>query len=184
MKHPRFNPQRGVSLIEVLVSILIVSLGVLALAGLLGVSTKLAKTSEFRATSAMLAADIAERMRANRPGADAGNYAITTTEFATSKGAVATCATPGDCTAEEVAAVDVAEWQAMVYNSLPSGTGHVAVGADGLADVWIVWRDPEAGSAADNSDATLINAGLDANRCPPNFATSPVPSCMYFRLGL
>jgi len=177
--------QRGASLIEVLVAILIVSMGILALAGLLGVSSRLNKTSEFRAVAGLLAADIADRMRANRPGADALAYAVTTTTLASAAPAeAAACASATNCTAAELAAIDTAQWQAVLFNSLPQGTGYVAYTANsGVADVWVMWRDPKAVAVGTSADNTLINAGMD-RRCPPDFSTSDSPSCLFFRIGL
>ena len=56
----------GVSLIEVLVSIVIASLALLALAGVNASSVRYTKMSQYRATAALLANDIGERMRANK----------------------------------------------------------------------------------------------------------------------
>ena len=172
-------------MIEVLVAILIVSLGVLALAGLLGVSSRLGKTSEFRATAALLAADITDRMRANRKGADDGDYALANTALADSTTAKVVCALATACTGEEIAAIDLAEWQALLYNALPQGTGYIAADATStnVADVWVVWRDPDALNDGSKADNTIIASGLQ-NRCPPGFGTDEKPSCMYFRVGL
>ena len=187
LTRPRRARHRGASMIEVLVAILIVSLGILALAGLLGVSSRLGKTSEFRAVAALLAADIADRMRANRPGADAGDYELTPSKLAGALPVAATCVTSTDCSAAELAAIDKAEWQARLLNSLPGGTGYVAyTAAEGAADIWVIWRDPKALSTSDDdhtADNALITDGV-TQRCPTNFATTDNPSCMYFRVGL
>jgi type IV pilus assembly protein PilV len=58
--------ERGASLLEVLVSILILSFGMLAMAGLHAVSIQQGKMSQFRGTAMQLAVDLADRMRANR----------------------------------------------------------------------------------------------------------------------
>lgn len=175
--------QLGVSLIEVLVAILIVSLGLLALAGLLNVSSRVAKTSEFRATAAQLAADMVDRMRANRTGAVAGNYVQTPSALRTAKDTKVTCATATSCTALEIANQDKAEWNTLVFNALPGGTGYVDyTGTTGVGDLWIIWTDPNALNEASNSDNRLIYG--TSNGCPGSFATSTTVSCMYFRVGL
>jgi len=56
----------GVSLIEVLVSIVIASIGLLALAGVNTASMRYTKMSQYRATASQLASDMGERMRANK----------------------------------------------------------------------------------------------------------------------
>lgn len=177
--------QRGASMIEVLVSILIVSMGILALAGLLGVSSRVSKTSEFRAVASLLVADIADRIRANIPGAGTGGYDLASAALASAAPSAApACAVVTLCTADELAAIDMAEWQALVFNSLPQGTGYVAYTAEtGVADVWIAWQDPKAQAVGTQADNTLIDDGIE-RRCPPGFSTTGSPSCMFFRIGL
>jgi type IV pilus assembly protein PilV len=58
--------QAGVALVEVLVAMLVVSVGVLAMAGLLATASRYGKTSEYRAVATLLAADMADRIRANK----------------------------------------------------------------------------------------------------------------------
>lgn len=65
---------RGASLLEVLVAILILSFGMLAMAGLHSVAFKYGKMSQFRSVATQMAADLADRMRANPEGAVAGDY--------------------------------------------------------------------------------------------------------------
>lgn len=59
---------KGVSLIEVLVAIVIASIGLLALAGVNASSVRYTKMSQYRGTATLLANDIGERMRANKAG--------------------------------------------------------------------------------------------------------------------
>lgn len=175
--------QRGATLIEVLVAILIVSLGLLALAGLLNVAGRVAKTSEFRATAAQLAADMIDRMRANRAGATAGKYAQAPSALRTAKATAVTCATATSCTEEELANQDKAEWNNLVFNALPGGTGYIDyTGTGGTGDLWIIWTDPNALNDSSSSDNRLIYG--TANGCPGSFATSTTVSCVYFRIGL
>ena len=67
----------GFSLIEVLVSIFIVSLGILALAGQLQSATRYGKMSEVRSTATLLGNDIADHIRANLDGASVSAYDVT-----------------------------------------------------------------------------------------------------------
>jgi type IV pilus assembly protein PilV len=57
---------RGVSLIEVLVSIVIASMGILALAGVNATAVRYTKMSQYRSTAALLASEMGERIRANK----------------------------------------------------------------------------------------------------------------------
>jgi type IV pilus assembly protein PilV len=197
--------QRGASLIEVLVAILIVSMGVMAMAGLLAASTRLGKASEYRATASLLAADIADRMKANICGArgsyvNAGGTTVCGTAPATGSydqttafsipaptpGADPACAVANACTPAEMAALDLAQWNRAVNTGLPNGMGYVQYDAAGIAvDVWVAWLDPNASSSADYD--TIESKDLVSNRflCPPGFrATSPKPRCVYLRVAL
>lgn len=177
--------QRGVSLIEVLVAILIVSLGVVSMAGLLAKSAQLGKASEFRAMAALLGADMADRMKANIGGVKAGNYNLTPAGLLAAAPANAAMACDQaamvvSCTVPQMATYDLAQWQQTLFNSIPSGTGYIQFDvADGnAADLWVAWQDPAA-----LASARFKNVGDTV--CPAAFqALVPVPSCMYFRVGL
>lgn len=176
--------QRGVSMVEALVSILIVSMGILALAGLLATSGRLAKTSEFRATATLLAADMADRLRANPLGASDGDYALAPTALASDLPAsAADCTMTSVCSPSQLANKDIADWQATVYSNLPSGTGYILMDAanadDRMADLWIMWREAKADDATNQAAVS----GLGFSECPPGFSATDGTSCMYFRVG-
>jgi type IV pilus assembly protein PilV len=175
--------EAGVSLIEVLVAMLVVSFGILAMSGLITNASRYGKTSEFRAIATLLANDIADRMRANMPGVRSGSYALTNAyEYLSSPPAVdQNCTEAAPCTAADgaaMAAKDLAEWRRALYFGLPGGAGYISVKPDGTsADVWVAWTDPAAVEetfAADDG----------RTECPGDFAGKTGPRCAYFRLGL
>lgn len=69
----RRNNQNGFSMIEVLVSLIIIGVGMLGLSGLQIASMKGANNAHSRTTASMLVAEIADRMRANPLGIE-GNF--------------------------------------------------------------------------------------------------------------
>ena len=75
VRHGARTPRRmsGVSLIEVLVSIVVASIGLLALAGVNAAALRYAKMTQYRAVATQMASDIADRMRANK-GTPAGGF--------------------------------------------------------------------------------------------------------------
>ncbi|HEX5686456.1 MAG TPA: type IV pilus modification protein PilV [Ideonella sp.] len=179
------------SLIEVLVAMLVVSMGVLAVAGLMATASRYGKTSEFRAVATLLASDIVDRIRANKPAIDpalAGDVAAYNMtggydSWATEPGDAADCANSEICLASEIVAQDRAEWGQAVFNSLPGGAAYVQLPADPkanpTADVWIAWLDPDASS----DEATADVDGR--SECPQGFRElTPQPRCAYFRVGL
>jgi type IV pilus assembly protein PilV len=69
--------QRGMTLVEILVAIVVLSLGLLGLAGLQLKGLQVNQGSIYRWQAAMLAQDMADRMRADRVGATNGSYTQT-----------------------------------------------------------------------------------------------------------
>lgn len=173
---------RGVSLVEVLVSILLASVGLLALVGSNVASIRFTKMSQYRGTATLLANDIGERMRANKAGL--ASYVMGDTFSA--QAAVPTL-TAGElcnsyaqtCTAAQLANYDLKTWQILVRDQLPEGSVSIAIqAAQSAADVWLVWRDP---SVANNDDLATT-----ATECPNglNLGTDTSIRCSYFRINL
>ncbi|HSI49258.1 MAG TPA: type IV pilus modification protein PilV [Ideonella sp.] len=177
--HRDVRRQSGASLIEVLVAIFVASMGILALAGLLGTSTRFGKTAEYRSMATLLAADLVDRMRANAIGAS--SYSLLSATLATSPADEVPCADPDNCTKEQLAARDLADWQASLNNSLPDGTGYVTQtdAANKMFDIWVIWRDPEA---LNQADLAANDDGRSA--CPKDFPDDVGARCMFFRVGL
>jgi type IV pilus assembly protein PilV len=69
-------PRRGMTLIEILVAIVVLSVGLLGLAGLQLKGLQVNQGSVYRWQAAMLAEDIADRIRADRAGALKGAYTV------------------------------------------------------------------------------------------------------------
>ena len=66
--------QRGTSLIEVLVAVVVLAVGLLGVAGMQMSALRNNQSAYQRSVAAMLASSIAERMEANRTNAQAGAY--------------------------------------------------------------------------------------------------------------
>ena len=104
---------RGFTLVEVLIALVIMSVGMLGIAGLYVHSMQAGRTSVFRHHAVTLAGDIADRIRANPRAAAAYGLA----------GANNNCVNGGiDCTLAEMAANDIFLWDQQAADTLPSGT--------------------------------------------------------------
>ncbi len=117
--------QRGMTLIEALVALLILSIGLLGVAGLQMQALRSNHGAHLRSQATVLAQDIADRMRANRTEALNGAYSVAI-------GAVPTGTTLAD--------LDVAAWKVSLADILPSGDGSVAL-AGNIATIRIQWTD-------------------------------------------
>ncbi len=139
-------PARGSSLLEVLVTIVIMTIGLLGLAKLQVSNLRNHQNTLHRAEATFLANDILDSMRVlNNVNHDqAGAYLVA----------------PGSTTAagpSAVALADVSDWKARIAQALPDGDGSVSV-EDRLATIRIEWNDrrPGAPGSADScsSDKT------------------------------
>ena len=184
--------QRGASLIEVLVAIVILSFGMLSLGGMISYAIQMPKLAAYRTTATMQANAYIERMRANRPGFTANHYASTTAEPITynlvtpSVYTVTSCSYP-NCTEQQIAQLDTKETLQTLRRELSilSGMRVLCAGAncaDGEGDLWVVWDEPTQYQG-------LNLSGSD--ECPnastaPTFTafTSPLPRCVHIRFKL
>ena len=182
------NYQKGSSLLEVLITMLIMSFGLLALGGLAASSLQYSKISQFQTIGAQLAADYGDRMRGNVAGFRAENYNLTTAYSGASAAVtVPTCAVAELCTPAEMAAIDIAEWTNALRRRLPGGGAYVTHDATNTlaANIWVMWAEPNLTFGTSNLSAT----GTGGDQCPAASleglpSTVPVPRCMYFRVSL
>ena len=104
---------RGFSLVEVLIALIVMSVGMLGIAGLYVHTMQAGRTSLFRHQAVNLAGDVADRIRAN-PTAGAAYAAATGTDNGCVDGTV-------ECTPAEMAANDIVVWEAQADDTLPAG---------------------------------------------------------------
>jgi type IV pilus assembly protein PilV len=121
MTHPFPQSVRGMTLLEIMIAILIISIGLLGMAGLQAVGLKANVGASQRTAATMLAYEMADRMRANNAGVIANNYNAAINVPAQQ----ATCLQVAGCTAQQMAQNDMWEWSQAVQNTLPSGMGIV-----------------------------------------------------------
>ena len=136
--------QRGLSLIEVLVTLLTVSLALLGTVGLQAYSLRLSQGAQFRIQAVLLVADLVERLEANKAGAVSGFYVQSS---ASSKNCVAQ-----PCSHAELAAYDLAQWRSAVFAALPHATAQVTraeAGNPSTYTIRIAWVDRRSGGVDD-----------------------------------
>jgi len=126
----------GFTLVEVLIALIIMSVGMLGIAGLYVHSLQAGSTSLFRHHAVTLAGDIADRIRANPRAGPA--YAL--------GGANNNCTTGTlDCNRAEMAANDIFLWDAQAAATLPNGAVAIVFN-NGVApptyQITITWTQP------------------------------------------
>jgi type IV pilus assembly protein PilV len=115
---------RGFTMLEVLISIVVIAFGMLGVAGLQAFALKNSQGASLRSIATVLSTDLIDRMKANAKGVDAGNYANGATPGAAIK--IDSCVTAAGClNPADMASHDLFEWQALIASSLPNGQGIV-----------------------------------------------------------
>lgn len=171
--------QRGITLIESLIAIVIASLGIL---GILGVQMRTltdTSTTVRRAQAIRLIEDLSERMKVN-PNALA-NINAYVSDF-NNNPTVGSCST--GCNPAQQASYDLAVWKRAVRQALPLGQASIFIPESGAGTrqlgVMLAWRQNERADAdanfKDSMDATKFKDGSTfksmggtAASCPDGF---------------
>jgi len=187
--HNRRN-HSGFTLVEVLVTVVVVSIGLLGLAGLQINGLRANMSSEARSKATLLASDIIERMRANPVGLTDNDYANITTAGAgcgvqpnpfcsnTSSSIAA------DCTTAEMATFDAWVWAC----GMPPANGNVQPGGvtnqlnQGTGTV--VCTDVDTTDADACSEGSTYTVTVTWNELSPDAATSGVDTLQALSLSV
>ncbi len=122
----RIKAQSGFSMIEMMISLLILAIGLLGQMTLQMTSISSNRSSYYRSQASIIANDLADRMRLNEAAINDPNTPITDYENisigkATTYTAPA-CQLVGKCKATDLAKLDLYEIQETLAASIPSGT--------------------------------------------------------------
>jgi len=158
----------GFTLIEVLVSIVILSIGLLGIAKLMLFSSRSNDSAYLRSQATALAYEILDNMRANRQEAIAGTYQ---TPQAAAAGAPPgkICLGAVQCNTTELATYDIYEWKLRLSNTsalpgaLPNGQGSVAiatVGSQTTVTIQVFWDDSVAAGVAGTTQSVILETLL------------------------
>lgn len=169
----RRRRQGGVSLLEVLMAVLIFSIGLIGLGGLLIVATRSNQSAFVRTQVTFLANSMADRMRANPYGLWNGDYNFT---LPLAAGTLPTCDATAACGPTSVATRDKMVWAAQLQAFLPGlGTTSVNCVKDsaaydpagqinkrppygGLCTMIITWAERGYGANDNNTDSAALQS--------------------------
>ena len=161
--HPshKHRKQAGLSLIEILVAIIIISFGLLGVAALQVTGLKNNQSAFNRSTANVLAYDMLDRMRANKGALIAGSY---------NTGAFwdyATNAPPSTSTMKDS---DLNDWLLAISKRLPSGKGKIEAAANAsVLRVTIQWDDTRGTNTSGSETKTL---SVEAQGCGTDTAAA------------
>ncbi len=160
---------RGFTLIEVLVTLCLVAIGFLGVAGLQSFGLQQSHNTYFRTQADLMLRDMVDRMRANSGAAFAGNYVHL--DDAPAGGDPQACEDSGsECNSTQMAAADLAAWTNQVANPqlLPQGRGRInPVGPPGSYVITVSWAEKQTQQERDNAqdNATCIDGEMQQRSC-------------------
>ncbi len=152
--------QAGISLIEALIALLVISIGLLGIAALQISSLQQSSSANWHSQAVWYNYEMTDRINANRAGfVDASgdiSQAVLAAAYSgiDTNGSYSQDCQSGPCTAAQMVQYDAQEWQTLVQN-LPQGRGFVNLTAAGLLVVSVMWDD-----GADTTNCT--NNELDS----------------------
>lgn len=111
----------GFTLIEILIAILVLSIGLLGLAGLQFAALRSTTQSYERTQAAAFAGELADRMRANRVAAGEGRFNLAPFQIPESD---ADCES-ADCSFDLAAEFELSQWHERLRSALPGGTAAI-----------------------------------------------------------
>ncbi len=149
--------QKGVGLIEVLTSMLVLSIGVLGMISVQSRSVQFNQGAMYESRAAVFAGDIIDRIRAN--SAQASNYRISLNESAPPSSSCE--GVTADCDGRDMADYDLASWRQEIELSLPNGAGEVReIPGPGGVSIFIVTIQYQDNRAEDaTAFGQIQNAG-------------------------
>jgi type IV pilus assembly protein PilV len=123
--------QRGFTMVEAMVTVLIFAIGLLGVIGLQTLALSSTTISNQRNDATVLALDMADRMRANLGAVRSGvgfGYDVAAPASSACRATYADAvAAPVSCTIDQLAADDIYDWLAQVQQTLPNGGGAVCI---------------------------------------------------------
>lgn len=135
--------QSGFTLLEVMIALVIFSIGLLGLAGLQAGGLRSNTQAQFRTVATIQVYDMAERIRANPRGVADGDYNAFDDASPTAEDCISAA-----CTAAEMATYDYYEWVTNTQKVLPSGHGTVSsnvVNGVRLFTITVMWDEERTG---------------------------------------
>ena len=144
----QFNKPSGFTLLEVMVAMVIFSIGMLGLAGIQGIALQNNATAYMRTIAMQQSYNMSDIIRANKAtdGSIAPDFSSLTTTLITEPSK--DCAVDNkttNCTDSEMARYDIYHWQKKLERKLPSGKGKVTL-TGSVYEITVMWDEERTGA--------------------------------------
>jgi len=153
--------QKGFTLIEAMIAVVVFSFGLLGVAGVMTVAVKGNHNGYMRSQAIFFIASMSDMMRANAQGVIAGAYNGTYSGTSDVSG----MCTAAPCLAGDLVARDTQQWSNMITQVLPNSQGviscspHIGLPTDtysGICEVTITWDESNDIDASSTQTARSI----------------------------
>lgn len=160
--------ESGFSMLEVLVSMIIIMIGVLGIAGMQLLSINNTEVARYQSLAALLASSMAAEMQANVAywGTAATNITVNGTAITGGPGGVSGTCQNVVCSAPQMANYTLQNWGQALANTLPGGTGAIScavIPAPTVCTLTLNWSEKTvaslgtpAGSSAPMTYTTMV----------------------------
>ena len=153
--------QKGVTLLEVMIAVLILSIGLLGHSKIQALGVRAGTDANLRTQATSLVSEMIERLRANRPAADSEYYstidysAIDCTAAPAKICSEGTAGSAVECTTDEIANEDAVHWFCAVQESIPNGDVAVSVAA-GVYSIQVSWDGLDENGATQSRNVSSM----------------------------
>lgn len=163
-----FTNYKGMTLLEILISVVVLAVGMLGIASMLLVSNRANNSSYAKLQAVQAVYDMFDRIRANSKNAIAGSYNVNnigSNGYPTSVSTPAVMCDASICTPGQLASYDVWYWLTKVVGALPSGSGSVTTALAGgagntVVTITVQWNDAQAQAALGSSSTQAPTANF------------------------
>ncbi|MEM1110604.1 MAG: type IV pilus modification protein PilV [Pseudomonadota bacterium] len=150
---PMSQQQRGVTMIEILVAIVVMALGLGGIMAMDAFSVRKSHEAFLRTQAVLQAQEMADRMHANRLGVDNGDYVMAAlVDTAPGTDCILPSNTSTTCSTAQIAAWDKYEWSQSMRNLLPSGDASISLN-NGVYTITVTWLEEGMNATGQTSAA-------------------------------
>jgi type IV pilus assembly protein PilV len=162
--------QQGFSILEVLISLVVLSVGLIGASAVQVSTLKFTQVSQQRSTASQQLLTITEKMRSNLAGVRAGSYAFAFPYAAIPGSIPAAVACPVGCTAAQIAQRDLNTWQNELNRSLPGGRAVItSVTAPTIWQITVMWEEKDLAAELKSACPPAVAAPANVQCISANF---------------
>lgn len=167
LNRPLSGPEQGSSLVEVLVSVVILSIGMMSMIWAMTKSLGFQQSAEFRNLASQYALDYADRARANVGAYQHYAHAQPYRPRDPVRAASADCSAEKIvCSAEQMAEYDRSDVRRRLRATLPGGDLFVEAQDGRRLSIWVIWQQPHQLGSEDQSAGSGTSALSTSSQCP------------------